>query len=154
MSDHAPLTQQQMEATLRASAEQVATELAGTINGWMPPRFVSCDLESRTYVCFYEMRKEYANPGGTLHGGLTGVIFDTAMGHLAHCYTGHMTPTISMTISYLLPIPVDRPVFVRVHMDKPGATVAYVSAEAYTADAPETILATSSGVYFTGTVAH
>ena len=142
-------TQQEMEQTLRAQADMVAHDLAGTINGWMAPHFVSCDFDSGTYICYFETRKEYANPGGTLHGGLTGVIFDTAMGHLAHCCCGHMTPTISMSMSYLLPIPVDRPVYVRVHMDKPGRLVDYISAAAYDAGNPERILATASGVYLT-----
>ena len=41
----------------------------------------------------------------------------------------------------------DRPIFIRSHMDKPGSLVNYISAEAYTADAPDKILATASGVY-------
>lgn len=139
--------QQQMERALRESARMAAEDLAGTINGWMPPRFESCDADSRTYICSFAMRKEYANPGGNLHGGLVAVVFDTAMGHLARFYCDHMTPTVSLSISYLRPVPVDQPLFVRVHMDKPGSTVDYITAELYTAGAPEKILATASGVY-------
>ena len=54
---------------------------------------------------------------------------------------------ISLTINYLRPTPVDRPLYVRVHMDKPGHVTHYLSAEAFTADAPDKILATASGVY-------
>ena len=75
------------------------------------------------------------------------VVFDPAMGHLARFYCDHMTPTVSLSISYLRPVPVDQPLFVRVHMDKPGSTVDYITAELYTAGAPEKILATASGVY-------
>lgn len=152
MSTHSNAEQQQMEETLRGSAEMVSTLYAGTINGWLAPHFESCDYAARSYTCSFIMRKEYANPSGiALHGGLTGVLFDTAMGHLATFYSGSMTPTISLNISYLRPVPVDRPVFVRVHMDKPGTTVHYLSAEAFTADAPDMILATASGVYLAKT---
>ena len=82
-----------------------------------------------------------------LHGGLTAVLFDSAMGHLSRFYAGGMTPTISLNLSYLRPVPVDRPIFIRSHMDKPGSLANYLSAVAYTADAPDKILATATGVY-------
>lgn len=144
--------QQQMEDVLRANAEMVAETFAGTVNGWLAPHFESCDFASGTYTCSFTMRKEYANPTGVvLHGGLTGVIFDTAMGHLARFYSSHMTPTISLNISYLRPIPVDRPIFIRAHMDKPGTMMHYLSAAAFTADAPDVTLATATGIYLAGT---
>lgn len=147
---HSP--QQQMEDALRGSAEQVAAQFFGTINSWLAPRFESCDAAAATYTCSFAMRREYANPSGVvLHGGLTAVLFDTAMGHLAHFYSGCMTPTISMNLSYLRSVPVDRPIFIRSHMDKPGSTVHYLSAEAFTADAPDKILATATGVYLAKT---
>lgn len=145
-------TQQEMEQALRAQAEMVTHDLAGTINAWMPPHFVECDLKNGSYTCFFELRPEYANPGGALHGGLTSLVFDTAMGHLAHFYSGHMTPTISMSISYLRPIPVDRPVYVRAHMDKPGRLAHYMSAAAYSAGAEGQLLATATAVYLAAEV--
>lgn len=75
------------------------------------------------------------------------MIFDTAMGHLSALYAGGMTPTVTMNISYLRPVPVDGPVLVRSRLDKPGQTINYISAEAFTASAPEKILATASGAY-------
>lgn len=87
-----------MEAALRALEQQVQEEQAGTINSWLCPHFESCDPEGRIYTCSFALRKEYANPGGTLHGGLVGVIFDTAMGHLSALYAGGMTPTVTMNI--------------------------------------------------------
>ena len=119
MSEHS-LTRQAMEAALRALEQQVQEEQAGTINSWLCPHFESCDPEGRIYTCSFALRKEYANPGGTLHGGLVGVIFDTAMGHLSALYAGGMTPTVTMNISYLRPVPVDGPVLVRSRLDKPG----------------------------------
>ena len=146
MSEHS-LTRQAMEAALRALEQQVLEEHAGTINSWLCPHFESCNPEARIYTCSFALRKEYANPGGALHGGMVGVIFDTAMGHLSSFYAGGMTPTITMNISDLRPVPVDGPVLVRTHMDKPGRIVNYVSAEVFTADAPEKTLATASGAY-------
>ena len=146
MSEHS-LTRQAMEAALRALEQQVQEEQAGTINSWLCPHFESCDPEGRIYTCSFALRKEYANPGGTLHGGLVGVIFDTAMGHLSALYAGGMTPTVTMNISYLRPVPVDGPVLVRSRLDKPGQTITSISAEAFPASAPEKILATASGAY-------
>ena len=148
MSTQISDAQQRMEASLRATTEMVAAQCPVTVNEWMLPHLESCDYAARSCVYSFSMRKEYANPGGVaLHGGLTGVLFDTAMGHLAHFYCNHMTPTISLQISYLRPVPVDRPILIRCHMDKPGSMMHYLHAEAFTADAPEKLLATATGVY-------
>ena len=66
-----------METALRALEQQMQEEQAGTINSWLCPHFESCDPEGRIYTCSFALRKEYANPGGTLHGGLVGVIYDS-----------------------------------------------------------------------------
>lgn len=147
MSEPLQFTQPQMEETLRKLSGTVPKIYPDTINAWMHPVFQSCDAEKGTYTCSFEIKPAYANPMGTLHGGLIGLVFDTAMGHLTHFFSNQIPPTISMNVSYLRPVPVDRPVFVQAHMDRLGATVGYTSAVAFTADAPERILATATGSY-------
>lgn len=139
--------QQLMEETLRANAQFVREQFPGTINEELGPHFVSCDAEKGEYVCAFEITPRHKNPGGMLHGGVISMVLDTAMGHLAHYYVGHMTPTITLNISYLRPSAIDRALYVRCKMDKPGSTVCYLSAEAYNADAPDKILVTASGAY-------
>ena len=43
-----------------------------------------------------------ANPLGTIHGGITAWLLDTAMGMVNYCYIGEgATPTVSMSINYI-----------------------------------------------------
>ena len=142
-------TAEQMQEALYKSLYTLADQCPNSINTWMLPKLESCNLEDKSFVCSFAMKKEFANPSGVvLHGGLSGVVFDTAMGWLSSIYAGCMTPTISMTISYLRPIPITEPVLVRARLDKPGSTVNYVSAAAYNAGNPEKFLATATGTYY------
>ena len=140
-------TNETMAQALRGNAEEIERIHAADVNGWVPLIFDSCDAEALSYVCHFDMRKEYANPNGVLHGGLIAFILDTSMGHFSCIFADHITPTISMSVNYLRPIPVDRPIYIRVKLTKSGVNINYLTAEAYCADDPNRILATASGAY-------
>jgi acyl-coenzyme A thioesterase PaaI-like protein len=140
--------QAEMERALQIESARLVDEFAGTVNAWFAPQFVSCDFEKDEFVCAVDLKKEYANPSGvTLHGGITDYIFDTAMGMFSSVSSGCMTPTISITVNYERPIPISKRLFVRVHMDKPGRVVNYLSAVAFNEDAPDKVLSTATATY-------
>lgn len=141
------LTQARMEELLYAATVRIAEKYEGTINAWFCPTYVSCDLAARTFTCAFTMKPEFANPHGVAHGGAVATLLDNAMGYLAFLYSGHVSPTISMTVSYLRAVPSDCTFHIRVHMDKAGSTVHYLSSEAYLPEAPERPLATATGTY-------
>ena len=84
---------------------------------------------------------------GELLNGFVYAMFDISMGALAGYYSGHMTPTISMTVSYLNPISVNSPVFVRAQMKQCGDTINNLFAEAFVESAHDTPFATATGTY-------
>lgn len=141
------MTQQQMEETLRYYSSAMPEQYPDSINAWLHPVFEACDAQAQSYTCSFDIKPAYANPMGTLHGGIIALILDTAMGQLTHVLAHRKPPTISMNVSYLRPIPTNCPVFVRARMEKLGATVGYVSAKVYTADNPDRILATATASY-------
>lgn len=141
------LTQERMEALLRDATIRIAEKYRGTINEWFCPSYVSCDLEARTFTCAFTMKPEFANPHGVAHGGAVATVLDNAMGYLAFLFSGHASPTISMTVSYLRGVPTERTIHIRTRLDKPGSTVHYLSAEAYLPEAPDRPLATAIGSY-------
>lgn len=89
-----------------------------------------------------------SNPLGTVHGGITAALVDTCMGVTcaAQC-GGASTPTITMTVNYARPIPLDADLLVRAHTVRIGATSGQMRAEVFLLDRPEDILVTSTGVY-------
>jgi len=98
----------------------------------------------------YRTQAWMANPNRVLHGGITAAILDTAMGTLCSVlYEGGFTPTVTMTINYALPVPLESDILVRVRASYTGGTNAQLLAELYLPDAPDTVLASASGVYHT-----
>jgi len=89
-----------------------------------------------------------ANPLGIVHGGITASLVDTCMGITcaAQC-GGAATPTITMTVNYVRPVPLDAEILVRTHTVRVGTTSGQLSAELFLAEKPEEILVTATGVY-------
>ena len=89
-----------------------------------------------------------SNPLGIVHGGVTASLVDTCMGVAcsAQCEKA-ATPTISMTVNYARPVPLDTEIRVRVRTVRVGAASGQMAAEVFPAGRPEEILATATGVY-------
>ena len=90
-----------------------------------------------------------SNPMGIVHGGVTASLVDTCMGITCGIQCGLITPTISMTINYARPVPLDASIVVRTRTVRCGATAGHIEAEVYPAGQPETLLVTASGAYST-----
>ena len=89
-----------------------------------------------------------SNPMGVVHGGVTAALVDTCMGVTCTAQSGGTpTPTITMTINYARPVPLDAEVWVRTRTVRVGNTSGQMSAEVFLREKPEEVLATASGVY-------
>lgn len=89
-----------------------------------------------------------ANPLGIVHGGVSASLVDTCMGVTCSAQCERMaTPTITMTVNYARPVPLDAEVRVRIRTVRMGASSAQMSAEMFLADRPDEILVTASGIY-------
>jgi len=89
-----------------------------------------------------------ANPLGIVHGGITASLVDTCMGITcaAQC-GGAATPTITMTVNYARPVPLDADVLVRTRTVRVGNSSGQLSAELFLAGKPEELLVTATGAY-------
>ena len=89
-----------------------------------------------------------ANPLGIVHGGVTASLVDTCMGVTCAAQCGEApTPTVTMTVNYARPVPLDAELRARVRTVRIGASSAQMSAEVSLAERPEELLVTASGVY-------
>ena len=83
------------------------------------------------------------------YDGVTAALVDSCMGITCGIQCGLITPTISMTINYARPVPLDASIVVRTRTVRCGATAGHIEAEVYPAGQPETLLVTASGAYST-----
>ena len=110
---------------------------------------IDCDGPTGSLVLGYETKPWMANIWGVVHGGVTATLVDTCMGITCGVQCNAITPTISMTVDYARPIPLNTGIVVRTRTIRCGATVGHVSAEVYLADDPGQLLAAASGAYCT-----
>jgi len=101
---------------------------------------------SLLFVCHTD--RSMSNPMGIVHGGITASLVDTCMGVTCAVQCGnHVTPTITMTVNYARPIPLDADIHVRTRIVRCGATSGQITSEVFLAGRPEEVLVTASGVY-------
>lgn len=110
---------------------------------------MDCDGPTGSVVLRYETRPEMANVWGVVHGGIIATLVDTCMGLTCCAQCGVITPTVSMTINYARPVPLNASVEVRVRTIRCGATSGQMSAEVYLAGRQDEPLVTASGAYCT-----
>ncbi len=113
------------------------------------PTVYDCDGPSDTIVLAYQTQPWMRNPMGVVHGGVVAILLDNAMGTNSTCHCGIPTPTISMTVNFARPIPLNTTVVVRTRLTRMGRTTAYLTGEIFLPDDPDTVLATGTGVYYT-----
>lgn len=115
----------------------------------LSPRFIHCDVDPFQLELAYETKSWMANPMKVVHGGMVALLLDNVMGMLGWCLCSHSTPTISMTVNYPRPVPLDTTVHLRAKMVMLGRTSSQLAAELFLPDAPHRVLAYATGVYYT-----
>lgn len=110
---------------------------------------IDCDGPTGSLVLGYETKPWMANVWGVVHGGVTAALVDTCMGVTCGIQCGLITPTISITVNYARPVPLNASIVVRTRTVRCGATSGQLSAEVYPAGQPDRLLATASGAYST-----
>ena len=143
--------QEGMARAFRWYFENVAADAdcRGTFNTMLGARFEACDYAKKTLTLSMEAQHWMANPSRMMHGGVTASLLDMAMGLLCrYCSGGFMTPTISMSVDYLRPAPIDRRLFIRAEITMCGFTVCHAVGSMWAEDKPEKLLATSAGSYY------
>ena len=147
--DRADLRSQEgMEKAFADYFRWMRAECGGTYNAMLGVRFVACDYEKKTVLLAAELEDWMTNPSGMVHGGVTASLLDFTMGILArYCTTGCMTPTVSMQVNYLRPIPPEKTVFLEASVTMAGFSLCHTAARAWAEGAEKLPVATATGVY-------
>ena len=136
----------------RRAAEFIAQRAQSPARAW--PRFgkdialVDEDGPAGSLLFSCHTDESMSNPLGIVHGGITASLVDTCMGVACTAQSGGSpTPTVTMTVNYARPVPLDADILVRTRTIRVGTTSGQMSAEVFLADSPETPLVTATGVY-------
>ena len=148
--DKADLTSQEgMERALQGYFERLKSQPDITFNGMLGASLVRCDYEGRSLVLRIETKPWMENPNGALHGGVAAAMLDMTMGTLCRYYAGGgMTPTVSMTVNYLLPTPVNAAIYLRADLTKLGSSLCHTTGSAWVEGCEDKPTCTATGVYF------
>ena len=116
----------------------------------MDLQYRACSSAEKTLTLSMTPKPWMANPMGVMHGGMVAGVLDTAMGTLSSLAAGGegRTPTVTMSISYLRPVPLDRPLMVRARLKAAGRTLNHLEAEIWAEGGEDRILATGTGAFF------
>ena len=143
-------SQQGMERAIRDYLGQVKTQSDGTFNGMLAASLHACDYAGRTLVLRVETKSWMENPNNVVHGGVSAALLDMTMGTLCRYFSGGgMTPTVSMSVNYLHPVPVDRAILIGAELPMAGFTLCHAAARLWAEGQEDTPLCTATGVYFT-----
>lgn len=114
------------------------------------PTLVECDAEKGLFSLAYHTEYWMANAISVVHGGFTSFFLDSAMGIAAYCASGNSVPSLNLNINFARPVPLDSDIIVRTHLVVLGKTSAQLTAEVFLPENPDRILASGTGVYYTG----
>ncbi len=116
---------------LRDELAFINGKMATTLNGRLKAELVSCDDVRQEMTLKFPLQDWQVNGLGTLHGGITNAMMDLIMSMAIHSYTRQtIPPTISMTINYLRPIPMDDYVHIKARVTSLGKRNATAYCEA------------------------
>lgn len=102
------------------------------------------DRERKRSTCHFRLTQRYTGPPGYCHGGIIATILDDAMSKLNKLHDV-IAATSKMTVEYLRPVPLRRPLRVQSHeVSKRGRRLTRI-AEIF--DEKGTLLARSRGVF-------
>jgi len=125
----------------------VHTRQADTVNGLMAPAFHSINPENRILTLQYKVKPWEANRFGQLHGGIMTTMLDHVCGLAVTTFTGHKTPTLSLTTDFIRPASVGDVLLATATMVSSGSRIIRMRGELTHSSTGKTV-AVCSGTFF------
>ncbi len=135
-----------LEGAIRERMALLAEHAPGSVGDLMAFTLEGC---AEDCTCRFRCRTApwMRNFAGTLHGGMGAAILDQAMGFVSYCLSPGHAPTIHMSVEYLRPLIPGEDVLVVVRPVHAGHRLIRMSAEAFSASAPDKLCLTGSAAY-------
>lgn len=127
MNDHMLTTQ----AWLQDELAFINEKMADTLNGRLRAELDSCNDDAMEITLKFPLEQWQVNGLGTLHGGMTYTMMDLAMSIAVYCFSRQsIPPTVSMSVNYLRPIPMEGHVLIKARVTSLGKRNATAYCEA------------------------
>lgn len=127
----------------------VTQERTDTPNSIFNPEVVFCDPSVPLLQVCFPIEQGMLNTNGMCHGGVITTAYDLTMGILARWYQGgDMSPTLSMSFTFLRPVPADCRLIIEVRPIGAGKHYLDFTCRAWPESCPESIANTAEGRFF------
>ncbi len=118
-----------IEAWLRRELEHIQQDEA--LNGQLRGELFSCNEAEQEIVLSFPTQAWQANGLKTLHGGMLYTMMDLTMSIAVYAFSRQsIPPTVSMTVNYLRPVPLEGNVLLRTRLTSLGRRNATAYCEA------------------------
>ncbi len=138
--------QDELEELLRCFRE----EIPDTAMAQIPLYLYNIDYDKKSMTVVITPTPWMADRTGYMSNGAFSMALDQTMGILCLYLCDGMTPTVTMQLSLLRPIPLDRRLFIRAHLVNSDGKKLDVSATAWCDGTEAEPVATSVGLYYRG----
>lgn len=142
-------SQEGMRAAIEEYARFFREDMKGTVAERMPLYVHEVDYENRSITMVLTPTPWMADRTGDMSNGAFAVVLDETMGFLC-LYTARqsMTPTVTMQLSLLRPIPIDRKLYIQARMVGTDGTKIDVAATAWSEGMERQPACSAVGIYF------
>lgn len=139
-----------MEETIRQIVDKIDKNERGSFNAMLAPRLQAVSWEDKSCTLLYRTVDWMSNPIGIAHGGVLCAIADLSMGTLSKYYAKDVaiTPTVSINLNYLRPVPLEGEVLVVSAIDHAGRRLNQLHCTIYNTAEPDKPCITATGTYF------
>lgn len=138
----------QLKQNILSWMTKVRREKPASFVGSFPIVLDSCDADKQEICLRLHTTDFMENPWGVTHGGMLALAADWAMGIAARTILNqNQTPTVSMQMDYLRPVPLHTDLILRVRVLSAGKNLTRIRVEGFL-DGTEKILVTATGTYF------
>lgn len=142
-------SQEGMRACVEELARHFREELTGTVAERVPLYIHEVDYEKKTLTTVLTPTPWMADRTGCMSNGAFSVALDETMGFLC-LYTARMpmTPTVTLQLSLLRPIPIDKKLYIKTRLMGTDGVKLDLTATAWSEGMKERPACTAVGIYF------
>lgn len=121
-----------------------------TVGSMLRFELLECDAGAGEYLLRCSTAQWMRNVFGSLHGGISALVADHAMGIVANSVRAEqgLGPTVQLQLTYHHPLAAGEDVLIKVQVLSVTRTLTHLTARAYAASEPQKLCASATGTYF------
>ena len=148
--DYEYYSQEGMEREIGEWLRKFREDIPDTIMAQVPMYLHECSFEKRSLTVYIDPTPWMADRIGGMSNGTFSVALDETMGVLTIYFANSMPPTITMQMSLLRPISLDKRLYIRANLVGEGGSKDDLTAQAWSEGMEDQPVCSATGIYYTG----